>query len=358
MSSQLHWVAVQPTPYNEYFFDELKAFFKDSFSLYYEYKVLEISPFKENLGAEDCFLENNFRLKIKLLFGAFKSRNIFLLSGWNSVFKILIITIRILTKKSYFIWTDSVNSSELNGNPFWSKKIKGLFLNNATTVFTTGKMGLTELNKVHFFSKKTKVSSLPYFTPIPDIQRQPEQSIETIKLLCVSRLVEYKGYDRVIEVVDYLAHNGYDIELKIGGTGPFEKVLKDMVLKKGLESNVQFLGWLSQDEQRDLKQDSHIFVHAPVGHEPYGVVIIENLAFGLPVITSPLAGAGLDRVIDGENGFIIDPKDKEDFAKAIINICKDASIFNQFSLRAKELSESWVAARGVDIIKNNVWELE
>lgn len=351
---QIEWIAIQPTPYNEYLYKALKANFKDDFSLYYEIRTLKDLPFKENLGLQDFYLENNFRLKLHLIFKAFSRYNNFVLCGWNSLFKICVILIRFFTKNPYFIWTDSVDSSKLNSNPFFLKKLKGLFLNNAKIVFTTGKMGVEELDKVYYFKHSERVVSLPYFTPIPDTQRPKETKIDPIKLLCVSRLVEYKGYDKVIEGLRELVDRGYNVQLKIGGTGPFEEKLKVVVEKNKLKNNVEFLGWLGQDEQLELKKHSHVFIHAPVAHEPYGVVIIENLAFGLPVISSSKAGAGVDRIINGKNGFLINPNNKDEFADAVINICRDSIVYNEYSVNARKLSREWTASKGVEIIKANL----
>lgn len=148
----------------------------------------------------------------------------------------------------------------------------------------------------------------------PPISRPP---YPPLRLVSVANLVKGKGLDTVIRAVGRLVQDGMDVVLDIGGDGPQRHELVDLVFKLGLEKRVNFLGALSGEGVRNAMQSAHLFV-LPSEYETFGVVYVEALACGLPVIAT--ANGGPQDFITPEVGLLVQPKDEVALAEAIARI--------------------------------------
>jgi glycosyltransferase involved in cell wall biosynthesis len=99
--------------------------------------------------------------------------------------------------------------------------------------------------------------------------------------------------------------------LKIVGGGPQKELLKNMIG----ESNIELTDWLKYDKLPDLYASSSCFI-LPCIFEPWGLVVNEAMAAGLPVILSNEVGALPDLLEEDNNGWSFDAKNK----KELINI--------------------------------------
>jgi glycosyltransferase involved in cell wall biosynthesis len=64
----------------------------------------------------------------------------------------------------------------------------------------------------------------------------------------------------------------------------------------------------------------------PTLDDPFGIVVLEAAAAGLPVVASPFGGATLDLVADGRTGFVADPDDTATWARALIELARDPDL--------------------------------
>ncbi|MEK9178723.1 MAG: glycosyltransferase, partial [Patescibacteria group bacterium] len=110
--------------------------------------------------------------------------------------------------------------------------------------------------------------------------------------LVLSRLVRGKGVEVVVEAATRL-----EIPLKIAGTGP---EMED--LKKWAGKNVEFLGWVGDEERVKLLSNAKALIVASED-EDFGITSIEAQAAGTPVI-APRSGGFLETVIDKETGLL------------------------------------------------------
>lgn len=105
------------------------------------------------------------------------------------------------------------------------------------------------------------------------------------------------------------------------GLQPEYKVeLERLVLALGLEDAVRFLGFRNDMETTYPAMD--VVVHASVSPEPFGLVIIEAMACGRPVVASD-AGGPREIVVDGVTGYLTPPGDPEAIAERVVNLLKD-----------------------------------
>jgi len=110
-----------------------------------------------------------------------------------------------------------------------------------------------------------------------------------VSILCVANLVEIKGLDILLKSFSNVVKKISNVHLKIVGVGSEEPNLRKMVVDFNLNDNVEFLGSKSRDELKLLYNDCDIFV-LPSRFETFGIVLIEALAIGKPIISSNTPG--------------------------------------------------------------------
>lgn len=132
-------------------------------------------------------------------------------------------------------------------------------------------------------------------------------------ILVASRLSREKNIDSMIEAMQQVVTRCSKAGLVIVGSGPEEAHLKKLVAQLGLEENVVFEGW--QDNLYPYYKAADVFALSSY-YEGYGMVAVEALATGCPVVMTDVGCAG-DVVRDGENGLIVPVGDTNALAHAI-----------------------------------------
>lgn len=110
---------------------------------------------------------------------------------------------------------------------------------------------------------------------------------DVITIFALGRLVEQKGFDMLIDAMGKLQIKNWI--LRIGGSGPLHKKLLKQAKRRGLDSNVKFIGSLNRAEVIEEMQQCDFFVLSS-RHESFGVVVIEALACGKPLVYTKCGG--------------------------------------------------------------------
>jgi glycogen synthase len=151
------------------------------------------------------------------------------------------------------------------------------------------------------------------------IRAIPESRIRPY-VLGLGRLVPQKGYDILVRAFDQLASEFPDHELVIAGDGPQAARLHQMVIDHELQARVHLLG--SVDHQRALSLMAGAAVFALCSrHEPQGIVLLEAMATGAPVVAS--AVGGVPEIVDGTNGLLFPADDHVALADRLRQILGD-----------------------------------
>jgi glycogen(starch) synthase len=108
-------------------------------------------------------------------------------------------------------------------------------------------------------------------------------------LFAAGRFVPAKGFDRLVEAVHAVRSRHAGLQLVLAGAGPAEDQLRTQVRSLGIECAVRFAGPLSGDALISHYQAADLFV-LPSSFEPFGLVALEALACGTPVLATPVAG--------------------------------------------------------------------
>jgi glycosyltransferase involved in cell wall biosynthesis len=151
-------------------------------------------------------------------------------------------------------------------------------------------------------------------------------------VLHVGRLIPRKGIDRLIRAV---ARVPPDIPLRLilVGSGPQEAELRQLSNELGIAGRVQFRGFVDQPALPAVYAEADIFAF-PTLDDPFGMVLLEAAATGLPCVASPFGGATLDLLTDGESAFIAEPDDIATWSRALSALATDPELRRRFGARA------------------------
>ncbi len=145
----------------------------------------------------------------------------------------------------------------------------------------------------------------------------------SLRLLAVGRLSHYKGFRFLL---DALAQTP-DASLLLVGRGETEAPLREQVRHLALESRVQLSGELDDAQLRAAYAGADVLVLPSLDRsEAFGLVLLEAMRAGLPVIASAIPGSGVSSVVaDGETGLLVPPANVDVLVDAI-GAMRDASL--------------------------------
>jgi glycosyltransferase involved in cell wall biosynthesis len=143
-------------------------------------------------------------------------------------------------------------------------------------------------------------------------------------LLFVGRHIERKGIRYLIEAMKLLSE---EFTLTIVGEGDLTEKLKEQTRNEKVDARVIFAGRLSSEELTKAYQTHDVFVLPAIvdtkgDTEGLGVVLIEAIAVGLPIVATNVGGI-VDVIIDGETGMLVEEKNPQALAEAIKKMSAD-----------------------------------
>jgi glycosyltransferase involved in cell wall biosynthesis len=146
-------------------------------------------------------------------------------------------------------------------------------------------------------------------------------------------LEDGKGMDCLIKAFTK-AFKDEKVTLRIGADGSLKPALKKLIEDLGMDEQIKLLGALSREEVSKEMKTCDVFALASE-HETFGVVYIEALASGKPVIGTDNGGA--EDIISEDNGIIAKKKNVEDLTKALIKIKDNYEIYDKYKIREKTI---------------------
>ena len=143
-------------------------------------------------------------------------------------------------------------------------------------------------------------------------------------ILFVGRLEDRKGLPHLLKAFRLVRKNGVDCRLLIVGAGPQEREDRRYVMTRGL-TNVEFLGRVSDAEKAQLYRTADVFVSPATGRESFGIVLLEAMAAGTPIVCSDIHGfKGV--VQRGRQAILVPPHDAKSLAAAIEELLADPAL--------------------------------
>jgi glycosyltransferase involved in cell wall biosynthesis len=144
---------------------------------------------------------------------------------------------------------------------------------------------------------RTVIAPITALAPEPPVRPHPPAAGETLRYLFVGRLIERKGIDVLLEAFRGVAGG----ELWIAGDGPLRGTVEAAA---AADPRVRLLGHRSGAALEKVYREAHVLI-VPSLYEPWGLVVHEGLAHGLPVIVTDQVGAGDDLIDSGTNGYVV-----------------------------------------------------
>jgi glycosyltransferase involved in cell wall biosynthesis len=168
------------------------------------------------------------------------------------------------------------------------------------------------------------------------IRQKHGLSSDSFICLTSGRFVNQKGHTYLIEAAGRLKDTCNDVYFIFLGDGPLQPELEKQIEKLGMIDRFIFPGLLA--DHRDYVFGSDLYVH-PAIIEPYGIVLVEAMAGGLPIIASAVGGIP-DVVSDGVNAILCPPTDVVALTEAVQRMYSDDDLRRQYGQRSLEHFET------------------
>ena len=173
-----------------------------------------------------------------------------------------------------------------------------------------------------------------------------QQSLETVEIatlqvkhpvfLYVGRITPKKGLRSLLEACSLLQAQGYEgYSLVVIGTGKQREELEAFITERHLEAQVSWLGWVEYGRLGAYFQQADVFVF-PTFEDVWGMVVLEAMVFGKPVLCSKWAGAA-EVIVEGENGYIFDPYEPESIAIAMRRFLDHPELIESMGKQSQQL---------------------
>ncbi len=279
-----------------------------------------------------------------------KSHDLLILGGYEKPTYIVLSILCKILNKPFILLFDGISTYRLNKKESFLKRfIKSIVIKNASFIMGNGDVSKQYFSELfsypieriynQYLTVDTKRIGVLYKDreKYRRIYREKLGIKQNDKVLIYSgRLIDIKNVRIVIDAIAKLEKENL-VFLIIGG-GILEDELKRYAEK--LKVNMIITGFIPDQEE--------VFKHYFVGDavilpsivEPWGLVINEALAAGLPVIVSKHCGCANDLVLHGENGYLINPFDVNEISKYIENVIY-IDDKEKFSKKSKEIISEW-----------------
>ena len=152
--------------------------------------------------------------------------------------------------------------------------------------------------------------------------------------LSAARLSPEKGHAALIEAFAEAFAGDPGTRLRLAGEGPIRGDLERLCAERGIAAQVEFLGLLSAPQVRAEMAAANAFVLAS-DVETFGVVVVEALASGRPVVAT--ASGGPDHLVNPANGLLIPTRDRQALRQALTHMRHQADDYDAAMLRAEAL---------------------
>ena len=196
---------------------------------------------------------------------------------------------------------------------------------------------------LHGYDRASKVGATPHPVIIT-----PHAVNGKFKILFVGRHIERKGIRYLIEAAKYLPRDKFEIRI-VGGGDLTEQLKQQAALlderretkdERTQSASIIFTGKLSPEDLADEYRTANVFtlpaiVDSKGDTEGLGVVLIEAMELGLPIVASNVGGIP-DVVIDGESGILVPEKDPEALADAFKRLEENPSLIEKLLVGARK----------------------
>jgi glycosyltransferase involved in cell wall biosynthesis len=212
--------------------------------------------------------------------------------------------------------TDIMREDQIRQNPILEKRMaKGL--RTAAGITAISRDILKEILSVGGIPED-KVRIIPNGINLADFKNVEAVSLGYPYIFAMGRMVHQKGFDHLIRAFVHVAEKEPNLSLLLAGEGVLRRDYEQLVRDLNLTERIQFLGLVQGSRKIALMKGAEFFV-CPSRFEPFGIVVLEALAAGVPVVANPVGGI-VDIVEDRIHGVLVDATVPEQLAEAILSL--------------------------------------
>jgi glycosyltransferase involved in cell wall biosynthesis len=270
----------------------------------FRYEVL-MHLLLQKKGLEPYFLNPTILYKLMKY-----SPSVIIVSGYYNPSSLLAMLYAKCFYRRIILWCES-NKYEQRLNYPLTEAYKRWFVRNCTEYIVPGKASFEYLLSLRAAVEKIWIApnavDNDYFRQACDKYRETKEAFKKAKgysekiILYVGRLIDRKGILDLLKAFQILSREQLDLGLLLVGSGEGEKRYKNFCKTNNIK-NVFFEGFVHQEELPAYYAASDVFV-LPTHSDPWGLVLNEAMVCKLPIISSDVAGAAYDLIINGENGY-------------------------------------------------------
>jgi glycosyltransferase involved in cell wall biosynthesis len=170
-------------------------------------------------------------------------------------------------------------------------------------------------------------------------EMKKKSSPDTNVILFVGGNMQRKGLPALIRAAPHVLKVVPDAQFWVVGQDRAEPAMKDLCQQSGVLDDFHFLGRKNQEELQKIYAETTLFC-LPSLVEAFGVVYIEAMAAGLPVIGTTNGGAS-EIINDGENGLLVAPDHPQMLAEALIKLLSDLPLRERFVKKGVETAQTF-----------------
>lgn len=217
-------------------------------------------------------------------------------------------------------------------------KLERLLARNASWVAATCTDEVFELTRMG--RSRTRISVVPCGVDLDRFTTEGPVAERTAlhRIVSVGRMVPRKGFDTMIEAMPAIA----DAELVIVGGPPVDQLdadpevarLRALSAELGVQNRVWFAGAVARDDMPALLRSADVVACTP-WYEPFGIVPLEAMACGVPVVASAVGGM-LDTVVHEVTGRLVTPQRPRECTEAVTSILRDSFLRRSLGLAGRD----------------------
>ncbi|MBF7083957.1 DUF1957 domain-containing protein [Desulfallas sp. Bu1-1] len=182
-----------------------------------------------------------------------------------------------------------------------------------------------------------KITVIPNGVEIKNItaglERSPRGNGRERMIVFLGRLVPEKGVQVLISALPLILQKVGRVRLVVAGKGPYQPELEKLAHGLGVAEIVDFIGFVGDEERNRLLNRATVAVF-PSLYEPFGIVALEAMAAGVPVVVSDTGGLR-DIIEHGIDGYLAPPGDTHMLAHYVSELIKNPELAGHFGRRAR-----------------------
>ena len=239
-----------------------------------------------------------------------------------------------LARSRFYSWSEATDLSEKTATPAWRWPIKAKLARLADGCVASSSATAAYYRGLGVPPEQIRVALLPVDVEaigkaVADAHREQDSfrqrlGMRGVLLLYVGRLEKYKGVDLLLDAFVAARRRAPNLHLLLVGDGSLRGELESRAAAQA-PGSVTFVGFRQPRELPSYYAAADVFCLFS-RQEPFGAVLAEALAAGLPVVSSDAAGATSDLVQDGVNGRIIDSRATGACARVLVELGKDSDL--------------------------------